>query len=166
MKFYTSFKKYNSYFHRTDIVPLNTSPHLGINSKIILVTFFSLGTILYSLWARVVTWCRFYPLWAVLSTQVQKVWLTNIQKGPYSVVSDSKAPWILRMVRRWDAVACLTAIVTISVINSTIRIFKSCGISTVNQSIPASFSCLEFFLLLTQVATSLDLENKNKLTCT
>lgn len=71
-----------------------------------------------------------------------------------------------RMVRRWDAVACLTAIVTISVINSTIRIFKSCGISTVNQSIPASFSCLEFFLLLTQVATSLDLENKNKLTCT
>ena len=49
------------------------------------------------------------------------------------------------MVRRRDAVAGLTAVVTISVIHRTVRIFKSCGISTVNQSTPALFSSLEFF---------------------
>jgi hypothetical protein len=53
------------------------------------------------------------------------------------------------MVRRWDAIAGLTAIVTVSVIDSTIRVFKGCGISTGNPRIPALFSFSELFLLIT-----------------
>jgi hypothetical protein len=32
-----------------------------------------------------------------------------------------------RVVRRWGAIAGLTAVVTVSVINGTIRVFKGCG---------------------------------------
>lgn len=51
------------------------------------------------------------------------------------------------MVRRWDAIAGLTAIVTVSVINGTVRVFKGCRKNRPTTQVLCNSS--EHFLLLT-----------------